>query len=222
MKPTSFARFLLAATCWLAVGVVTPILGQEKMEALVKFERQSIQAQQTPDFKISNVKDKRWKPKDWLEIELPFKIEAPKGKKDAEFYDQLTVDFYVYLEPVPGSAVTKPQILTAKITHVNVPVHEEVATVVYLSPGTLMRYTGKKGGRVDASLVKQLGVEIRSGDTLVGFFSTTGNSPTGGGRFWESEKAEKVGGLLKDKSQTPFAPLWGDYHAEVQGAPGAR
>lgn len=192
------------------------------MEALVKFERQSIQPKQTPDFKISNVKDKRWKPKDWLEIELPFKIEAPKGKKDAEFYDQLTVDFYVY--PGTGARLGRHQ---APDPHRQDHPRERPSFMRRWPPSSTSR-----PAHSCATPAKKAAASTPPSSNSSAWKSAPATRwsvsfpppaiPRPGGRFWQSEKAERVGGFLKDKSQTPFAPLWGDYHAEVQGAPGAR
>ena len=100
--------------------------------------------------------------------------------------------------------------------HVNIPVGETMASVVYLSPSAIFNLTGRS--RVEPSMVSRWGVEVFNGTQKVGFASSQGKTPTqAGAEWWKIPNAPpQTPGLLMNKAQTPFAPLWGDYHAEVQ------
>ncbi len=212
-----FAKPLLSAAvagCLLALSGVSS--AQDAKEKLVDLKDPTKQGQMTPDFNVKGVKDKRWKPKEWLEFEVPFVASAPKGSKaDVKTLDSLNFKYYLYLDN-PDKA--KKKILTADVTHVNVPIGEAMASVVYLSPASILSLTGKE--RIDASAVTLWAVEVTRDGAMVGFLSSKGKSPNdAGAKWWTADNAPpQVPGLLLNKSQTPFAPLWGDYHADVQAS----
>ncbi len=176
-------------------------------EELVKFKKGAVEQQKTPQFTVQNVVEKRFKPKDWLEIEFELETVAPKapaGGQKQNFHDEVTMKYYVYLEPADA---TKKKTLTLDVNYVSVPVGETIHSVVYLSPTTLVNLTGNN--IVDKSMVKFWGVEAYIGGKLVGMKSSTA------GAWWKSDKAPTAEpGRLQLKSQTPFAPLWSDYYLE--------
>ena len=56
---------------------------------------------------------------------------------------------------------------------------------------------------------------------MVGFFSKFGGSTVDNpndpkAKWWEAKSAPQQEPALLSKVQTPFAPLWGDYHADVR------
>jgi hypothetical protein len=216
MKAPIVKSLLFSAAAGLSLGLLIVARAQEtkeRAEKLVDFGSPSTQAQFTPDWEVKNVTKKRWKPKEWLEFEIPFEAKPPSNKRDLTVFDALTFKFYLYLEnPDPK----KRKILTADVPHVNVPVGESMASVVYLSPSAIFNLTGKS--RVEPTMVSRWGVEVFNGTQLVGFASSQGKSPTAAGaEWWKIDNAPpQTPGLLMNKAQTPFAPLWGDYHAEVQ------
>jgi hypothetical protein len=188
-------------------GVSTAPAQDAKAEKLVDLKEPTIQAQSTPDIKAAYVKDKRWKPKEWLEFEIPFIAAAPRsGGSTITTYDLLTFKYYLFLD---NPDKKKQRILTAEVNHVNVPIGEGMASVVYLSPSAVYRLTGNS--RVNAGAVTLWGVEVTREGKTVGFLSKDGK------KWWESPSAPTTEpAVLKNKMETPFAPLWGDYHAEVQ------
>lgn len=216
MKAT-LAKTIMAAviTALLAIcpGVVQ---AQQATEKLVELANPTIQAQQTPDFEAKGVKPKRWKAKEWLEFEVPFVASAPKtARSEFRSFDELSFKFYLLLETGDKA---KTKVLTADVSYVNVPVGESVAAVVYLSPSAIVNLTGKT--RVEPGAAKMWGVEVMHDGKLVGFISSGGKAPgTPAAEWWKSDKAPpQTPGVLKNKTQTPFAPLWGDYHCEVKGS----
>src|SRR4249919_1194645 len=99
MKARVAHHFLTALSVVLLACVANPVCAQDAKEKLVDLANPTIQAQTTPDFKGTGVKDKRWKPKEWLEFEVPFMASAPKGAKGKfESFDQLVFKYYLYLD----------------------------------------------------------------------------------------------------------------------------
>jgi hypothetical protein len=206
-SPFVFRSLLVTAAVAVGLGVSSAPAQDAKMEKLVDLKDPSIQAQSTPDIKAAYVKEKRWKPKDWLEFEIPFIATAPRGAPSTlTTYDQLTFKYYLFLD---NPDKKKQRILTADVNHVNVPLNEGLASVVYLSPSAVLRLTGNN--RVAPGAVTLWAVEVSREGKVVGFLSKDGK------KWWESPSAPPTeAGVLKNKMETPFAPLWGDYHAEVQ------
>lgn len=206
-SPFAFRSLLATLAVAASFGVSTAQAQDAKAEKLVDLKEPTIQAQSTPDIKAAYVKDKRWKPKEWLEFEIPFIAAAPRsGGANLTTYDLLTFKYYLFLD---NPDKKKQRILTAEVNHVNVPIGEGLASVVYLSPSAVYRLTGN--ARVNAGAVTLWGVEVTREGKTVGFLSKDGK------KWWESPSAPTTEpAVLKNKMETPFAPLWGDYHAEVQ------
>ncbi len=210
--PTPLFLQLAAAAVLAFVAGSASAQDAAKAEKLLDFGRPSLGLQKTPDYKPAGVTDKRWKPKEWLELEFPFKIKENRKKPDQKFIDTLTFKYSVFLDPVDKK---KAKVLTAEVTHVNIPVGEESASVVYISPSAIMSLTGE--ARPNPALVKLFQVEVMEGSTLVGFFSSDNKTPSDP-QLWTKLPSlpPTEAGKLLSKNLTPFAPLWGDYHAEVQ------
>lgn len=177
-----------------------------------------IASQKTPDFTLKGATtDKRWKPKDWLEIEPEITFSAPRGST-AKTIPQVQFKYYIYLDAASRDG---KRILTADVTHTSVPIGEKVHSVVYVSPSTILRISGKPEGAVN--LVKGVGLEIVLNGELVGFYSSVGgrkedNPSKPDAKWWTKLTGVPSEAELKNKMQTPFAPLWGDYHLDVMGS----
>lgn len=189
----------------------TPPAGAEPApakEELFKFKKVEINQQKTPDYSVKGTTDKRWKAKEWLEVEFEIDVNAPKGStKDFKFFDKINVKYYVFLIPADAK---KQKVLVADIGYVNVPVGETIGGVVYLSNATIANITGDK--LVDKGLIKFYGAEVTYNGTLVGQIAS---AKPGGQVWWKSASLPPVEeGLLLPKSKTPFAPLWFDHFME--------
>ncbi len=214
----AFALAGLSASAWAQ----TPPAKKEpeasgKKEKLVDIKDIKIQVQKTPDFTLKGgTTDKRVRPKDWIEIEPEFKtLRSPMDKK-AEVVPELTFKYYVFLN---SSVRENARILTAEVIHTNVPIDEVTHSVVYISPSTILRVTGKPEG--NATLVSAYAVEVTKNGEVVGFFSKAGGATVDNpsdpkGKWWEMKTAPAQEPALLSKPQTPFAPLWGDFHADVK------
>ncbi|MFN5578977.1 MAG: Amuc_1102 family pilus-like protein [Akkermansiaceae bacterium] len=161
----------------------------------------------SPDFNVS--KTKAFKPKDWLEIEASFKIQmAPEPpSKTAE---RVMVKWYIAVEhPEKKGAYL---LLTKDITHVNVPLNEEIFSSVYLSPASIKRLTGRD--RAGKGVVNLVGYEVLINGEKVAQ-ETSGASKAG----WWNTTSDKISRSdtvpLLNKMETPFANMWWDRYAEV-------
>lgn len=160
----------------------------------------------SPDFNVG--KTKKFSPKDWLEIEASFKLQmAPEPpSKTAE---RVMVKWYVSVEhPDKKGAYL---LLTKDITHVNVPLNEEIFSSVYLSPASIKRVTGKE--RAGKSVVYLVGYEV-----LINGEKVAEESNKGKPGWWNtaSDKISRSDTVpLLNKMETPFASMWWDRYAEI-------
>lgn len=193
------------AASFVLVAVTAPLHAQGQAKASI--EKPSFDSLQSPDINISNVRGKRFSPKDWLEIEAKVKVEvAPKP--ESGFVDQMTVKWYVAVKNPEGGR--NFLLLTTDVNHVNVPIDEDVYVSVYLSPSTIKRLTGSE--RVSKGSVDRVGIEILRGGVKIGEVSSK-DKPG----WWNSPSLSRSDKYpLLDKNQTPFRILWWDRYAEIQ------
>ena len=157
--------------------------------------------QKTPIYNVSGVTDKRTDSKTWLEFDVYFETKVAKQVK-ASAIDGLVAKFYLVLDNIASKEEARTLVGETKL--LGVPAGEKSATVLYLPPAAIEKITGSKTG-VKAGF---WGVEFLYNGILVGKESSTGKD------WWKSPKAYPVeSGILKKKSETPFAPLWGDFYA---------
>lgn len=161
-----------------------------------------------PSPEFSGGKQKSFKPKDWLEIEASIKIQmspAPPSKTA----ERILVKWYVAVEhPDKRGAYL---LLTKDVTHVNVPLDEEIYSSVYLSPSSVKRLTGSDGGGKKA--VYLVGYEVLINGEKVAQ-ETDKNKPG-----WWNVASDKISRSdtvpLLDKNESPFAMMWWDRYAEI-------
>ncbi|MFM2199120.1 MAG: hypothetical protein RLZZ505_2552 [Verrucomicrobiota bacterium] len=149
-----------------------------------------------------------FKPKQWLEIEAKLKVEmspTPRSKTA----DRILVKWYVAVEN-PDKQGTY-LLLTKDVTHVNIPLGEDVYSSVYLSPSSVRRITG--GDRAGKSMVFMVGYEV-----LVNGVKVADKSSKGSPGWWNtsSDKISRSETVpLLDKSESAFAHMWWDRYAEI-------
>jgi len=178
-------------------------------EELVKIKEVKVILQKTPKIIAEGPTEKRWKPKDWLEIDVECDVKASKTDKKQNTYPEITFRYYVYLE---GQSKEKSRILTGEVAHANVPINETGHTSMFITPSTILNLTGRPEGNIGA--VKFWGVEAVIGGETVGFKASQGTADK---PWWTAPTAPAKEAGLKKKSETPFAILWGDYHYDERG-----
>ena len=185
-------------------------------EELFKIKKVEIATQKAPDFTLKGgTTDKRWKAKDWIEMDFEIDVKPPKADRDLKFYDTISIKYYAFLIPTDPK---KQKVLTVEVNYVNIPVDEVIHTVVYLSNSTIVNITGDKN--VDKGLIKFYGAEVTYKGILAGQYASSkiGNLP-----WWKSDKTPALEeGRLLPKGKTPFAPLWFDHYMEEKYEGGAK
>ncbi len=137
----------------------------------------------TPEFSVKSGVEKRSKPGDWLEIEVEF------DTKGAEI-EELTLEYTVQFEN---------KLLEGQVTHVNIPVGREHYSVMYVAPRSLEKLTGGKtlthGSIQNAWIIAKIKGQIVDQAAF---------------RKEPIPNLQKTPGMLLNKPETPFAPLYFD------------
>ncbi len=181
--------------------------GQVMGQALIKLEAGDPVFEKLPSPELGG--EKKWKPKDWLEMEVDFNITNAKPMPKDGFVDSLTVKWYVAVKNPAGKGTL---LLEKEIEHVNIRMNETLYSSVYLSPAAIMRLSGSD--RASKSVIEQVGGEIFYKGTKVAQFSSRGK---GKNQWWSSAslaRSQKI--PLRDKSETPFKFLYWDRYAEIK------
>lgn len=154
---------------------------------------------------------KKWKPKDWLEAEVKFRVEMPKTYKQ-KYVDSVTVKWYVAIENPTGAGYA---MLEKEVEYVNVPVGEDVHSSVYLSPSAIMRISGSE--RASKRVVSHVGGEILVNGTSLKINKGRYFTSKGKIGWWVSSKLSRNDSIpLLNKNETPFKFLWWDRYAEIK------
>ena len=198
----SFPRGLVAALgATLAFSLSPQLMAQGRVEiGSLKFD-------ELPSPDLGGTKNKSFKPKDWLEVEAGLTVPAMNREQQATgFVDKIVVKWYV---AVKEKASGRTMLLTKDITHLNVPVDEEVYSSVYLSPNTLKRLTGSD--RAGKNVIWGVARAITINGTTETFNSQ------GTKDWWKSGNLSRTDKVpLLNKNETPFKSLWWDRYAQIQ------
>jgi hypothetical protein len=198
-----------------AAMVLTAMSGRAQVPAQqvkVKVKASKLEQQMTPDYKPIGVTEKRWRPKQWLELDTELDVDVARdlGGKDG-VYPALEIKYFIGVSGKTKEG--KPIVLTGSITFENVPASkpgEDAHALAYITPATLKKAIQKdNGGKSD---VLAIGLEVHAGGQAIAVYSDKG-SP-----WWidsnkqpDSTKFEFQGDSVIPKAKTPFAPLWADY-----------
>lgn len=194
---------ILAIFVLSAAALTTPLMAQT---GKVKVDKPSFDDLPSPDFSVG--KNKSFKPKDWLEVEVKFSVEMPRDYKE-KFIDRVTVKWYVAIEDPKGGR--KTVYIEKQVDHVNVPVGESVYSSVYLSPAAIKRISGRD--RAGKSIVKSVGGEVLVNGQSA--YKDSGKFSSNQDPGWWTKISRYDAIPLRDKSETPFKFLWWDRYAEI-------
>jgi hypothetical protein len=143
----------------------------------------------TPEFNLTSGPTKRSKSQDWLEIEVEFES-AP------EAIAELTFKYTVLLEK---------KLLDGEVTHVSIPKGKDHYSVMYVSPRSIERLTG--GKPLTGAAIENVWVEVTNQGQKLGATSfRPGAIPNG----------VHLSGMLLNKNDTPFAPLFYDRYEAIK------
>lgn len=177
----------------------------------VDFKRATIIEQPTPQFSAGAVKEKRWRPKNWIEMDVEFEIKLPAdagGNRGT--YSGLKVNIYIALQHRTKEG--KMEVVQGSFDLLNVPAGEPCHVLAYISPAT-MKSIFQKDIITASTDIQAWGVEFYADGQRIEGKSSVGNDP-----WWETKKDNFVflQDLLVHKSKTPFGILWGDYDVPIQ------
>jgi hypothetical protein len=203
---------LLVTLCLLGVsaGISTAQESPSKKALRIEFKDVKLESQPTPQIEARNIVDKRWKPKTWLEVDVDFEIKLPTTEGREATYPALTVNYFMVLNATTKSG--NHPMLKGSVTYSNVPGHEKVHALAFISPATLKAALRKENG--NKGDVMAYYVEIVGGEEKA--FKSNG---PGANKWWEDpekSKLEVIDGAILGKDKTPFAPFWGDYDLTPQ------
>ncbi len=196
----------------LGLACITIFLAPATVDAQVaargNADRPVFEELQSPQIQ-TQTRQKRFTPRDWLEIEGAITVDV-RPLPPSGMLDRLVVKWYV--------AIQNPEkrgeffLLTREITHVNVPIGEEIFSSVYLSPSSIRRITGNF--RNPARSIEFVGYEVLFNGDVIAHASNRG-APD---RWWAmpSDRISASDSVpLMTKPETPFAAMWWDRYAEV-------
>lgn len=202
----------IMSLCLLAAAGLSRLDAQVEQTVKVTVRDLAVQEQRSPLFQAGGVKDKVWRPKNWLELDLAMDVKKAKTPGDnTTMVDSLDLKFYIALNH--ADANKKYYLLTGTMTVLNVPtkVGEQAHALAYVSPNTLRRLMGDNKAFTASADIKAYAVEISYGGQLIGGHTSVP------GKWWEDlSKFAVVDGEIVPKSRSPFAPLWPDYDLDVK------
>jgi hypothetical protein len=205
-----FFAFTLAALT--LIGAASAQAPADALKVKVDVKKVSVTEQQTPQYAAGNVKDKRWRPKNWVEVEVDFDIKLPVdagGNKGSFGSMQLNVFLALQHKTKEG----KVEVLKGTLNLINIPAGETCHALAYVSPAS-MKSIFQKDNVLVSTDVSQWGVEF-----LVDGKRIAGDSSVGKQPWWDSpdaaNKFQMLEGVMVSKADSPFAILWGDYDVPV-------
>jgi len=147
----------------------------------------------TPQFSYTGAQQYPTNQRDrWLEVEVEFAATP-------DFTDELTFKYFILLNG---------KVLTGEVTHVNVVAGRENRSVMYVSPRALTRFMGKSA--LTPNSVQNVAVQIVQKGAIkdeLSFARTPGQWYAG---------LPAVSGLVLNKNETPFAPLYWDRYEQIK------
>jgi hypothetical protein len=147
----------------------------------------------TPDFNYNG--DQRRIPGpagQWLEIEVQF-------QSNVDFTDELTFKYYVLFAGT---------LLTGEVNHISIIKGRELHSVMYVTPHTLVKLLD--GKQLSAVAIGNVAVQILNKGQLIDEMSWKPAQ----GQWWQT--MQQTTGLLINKNETPFAPLYWDRYEAIK------
>jgi hypothetical protein len=128
----------------------------------------------------------------WLEVEVEF-------ASNAEFTDELTVRYFI---------LVNGKLLTGEVTHTNVAGGHESRSVMYVPPQALNRVMGNRP--LASNSIQNIAVQI----AVQGAVKDEQSLVRGAAQWYKGLPA--LSGLVLNKNDTPFAPLYWDRYEQIK------
>jgi hypothetical protein len=194
-------------TFWIValLGLSSAVNSSAQTAPAVKISAKGpkLAAIQTPIVIPSNVPDKNWRPRTWLECDLEIEARLPsnQGGRNGSVAS-ITVNFYLAMNA--QTADGKRHVLKGTLNYLDLPASTKCHALAFATPGTLRRVLERDN--FSPSDVAGWGYEVVVDGAVV-----AGDS-SAGGKWWEKGDGFAISeGALIAKQDTPFSILWGDY-----------
>ena len=128
----------------------------------------------------------------WLEVEVEFAATA-------EYSDDVTFKYFVLLNG---------KVLTGEVTHTNIAAGKGMRSVMFVTPRVLARFNGNRA--VTPNAIQNIAVQIVQQGAVKDEASMTRAAAQ-----WYTTLPQ-VPGLLLNKNETPFAPLYWDRYEQIK------
>lgn len=182
----------------LVVLLFLPLVASAQLHPLSDFQLTRISRNliTAPSFVYAGAQQYSGNQRDrWLEVEVEFTA-LP------EVTDDLTLNYLILINRT---------LLSGEVTHTNIVAGRGNRSVMYVSPSVLARVTGSR--TMAANLVQNICVQILQNGSVKSQLTLVRAEPE-----WY-DKLPRVPGLVLNKSQTPFAPLYWDRYAQIKTSP---
>jgi hypothetical protein len=138
------------------------------------------------DFPIENTQGR------WVEVEAEF-ASVP------ELTDELTFKYFILFSG---------KLFTGEVTHINVPAGRTNHSVIYMAPQTVARFAGR--GILTPNSIQNVAVQLLQKGTVKSEISLN----RAVARWYAALPA--ITGLLLNKNETPFAPLYWERYPQIK------
>lgn len=151
----------------------------------------------TPEFQVSNTEAKRFIPGKWLDVEVEFSAPPPGAQ-------ELTFKYYVLINNT---------LLTGEVTHINILPGQSLFSIMYVAPRTVTQLL--KGQPLTSNSVQNVEVQI----LRPGVGAPLAVKQLRPGPSLAASNFQQVPGLMLNKNDTPYAPLYWDRYEAIKAAP---
>jgi hypothetical protein len=177
--------------------LVLPAIAMAQLRSMKEFQITKISRNfiTTPQFSFAGSgQHPPGEPDRWLEVEVEFAA-------GPEITPELTLKYFILFNG---------RLLTGEVTHTNVLAGREHRSVTYVAPRTLARLAGNRP--MTSNSVQNIAVQIVQQGTVKDELSLGRAAAQ-----WYSV-LPAVSGLVLNKSETPFAPLYWDRYEQIKSS----
>jgi hypothetical protein len=181
----------IASFSFLAIlGFGLPVFGQAPFQPSdLKVGKVEVSAPSTPEYQITGGQTKRYKTKKWIEMEVSFDTK--------KLVDELTFKYTIQLEG---------KLLDGEVTYAAIGEGKDHYAVMYVSPKAIDALTG--GKELTPAAINNVWVDVlKSGQKMA---QTVSMKPGA------IPNLPHLSGLVLNKDETPFAPLYYDRYEAIK------
>ncbi len=178
-------------------------VGAQEVRSKLEVEDPEFESIQSPEFNVNGGDRKKFNPKDWMQIEVPLKLQL-RPEPASQYADDVIINWYVAVQDQDN----KYLLLEKTVKYRNIPLNESVFATVFISPASLKRLTGSE--RADKGKVWGVAavVTYKGGEPEI-------SSSKSEEEWWKSPSLSKSKAFpLMAKHETPFANFWWDRYIQ--------